>query len=221
MGYLSNPQYREPLMMEGGDDAKQKHFGIEDHDKCCICIPLETGMNIVTVLSWFSMIGCIIVALTVGAVEGVASGEISTASYANVNCDHPTAAYKSYCKALSKAKDANNGFLGFTILCFVAAACSLIGVGMMSYWMCCGKGSGKGAKFLFWGMIIQAFSIAPWIVAFFVEPEVSWGGVIGTAVDLLFYCYLVHCAKRIWDDHPDHPKNAGGAQAAPMEAVNE
>merc|ERR1719440_861740 len=111
MGYNSTPQYREPLMMEGGGDgeAKKKFMGIEEWDKCCFCIPLETGMMIITIFSWCNAIGAVLVALLTGAASAVATGAVSadstTVSYATNYCSGSNldAAQKRSCAALKKA----------------------------------------------------------------------------------------------------------------------
>jgi hypothetical protein len=204
-GYLEQPSYREPLMFDGGDVEVRK-AGCEPWDKCCFCIPVETGMKLVAILAWLDAVGMVIIALTMGVAGAVATGATDITSDLTKGM---TAEQKKTFEAASKhAKSASSGISDgdiqfFMILCFVAAFLSLTAAILMSYWMCCSKGSAGGYKMLFWGTIAQALSYAIFTVGFFIGATVSGG--ISACVTLLWYVYIVTVAKRLHDD-----KNGSG-----------
>merc|ERR1712070_1093530 len=103
--------------------------------------------------------------------------------------------YTSFSAAM-KAEDADehesvsqakNTFLGFMIISYVAAVFLLIASCLMSYWMCCGKGTAAAAKKLEYGCICQALAFLTYCVAWILIPVGTWAGLIPTLIDLVWY----------------------------------
>jgi hypothetical protein len=83
-GYTEVPSYREPLMLDDGEEATVKKAGCEDANKCCMCFPIETGLKVVAGLSWCNTVGMFVLVyiLSVAStVASTASSEISNSSY--------------------------------------------------------------------------------------------------------------------------------------------
>merc|ERR1712166_743368 len=216
-GYLSSPQYREPLMYDGGDVEVQKR-GCEEADKCCFCIPAETAMKIVTVLAWINAVGVVAIAVGMGEVGAIANTGLSaahvtiTSDSMNGDLNKKIASYDN--NAISTASDWVTGFM---IVSFISAAFCVIAALLMSFWMCCSNGSEKGGKALYFGAIAQAIAF---IVAFFMMPTVAWSGVIACIVDMLWYVYICVVAKHIYSKTIENKEEAPMMEA-PMAAINE
>jgi hypothetical protein len=216
-GYTEVPSYREPLMFDGGEQAAVEKAGCEDANKCCMCFPIDTGLKVVAGMSWCNTVSMFILAFVMSA-GAAAAGSISdsvknaeTNGYHVSSSDSNTSAADAIKHAEGDAKDTMTGFL---IVSIVSAVLQMIASILMSMWCCCGSADqAKSSKHMYHGTIAQFLAFAVFTVAWFLMPIIVWPALIGTAVDLLWYGYIIMVAKRF------HAQMQVGVKAA--EAVVE
>merc|ERR1711971_327401 len=150
-------------MFEGGGEPARK-AGCEDYNKCCLCIPIDIGMKIVTIFGWLwtaSMIGVAIGMSEVNSAVSSVSDSYSVSygtsasfglmtSLNSLNTltlkDEDKKAAAALKKVGKEDHYSSDPLIPFLIISYVAAAFLLIASLLMSYWMCCGKGTAAAKK---------------------------------------------------------------------------
>jgi hypothetical protein len=205
-------------MFDGGEQAAVEKAGCEDANKCCMCFPIDTGLKVVAGMSWCNTVSMFILAFAMSAGAAAAGSISDSMKNAETNGYHVSSSDSNTTGADAVnhvVGSADESFTGFLIVSIVSAVLQMIASILMSMWCCCGSADqAKSSKHMYHGTIAQFLAFATFTISWFLIPTgIIWPALIGTAVDLLWYGYIIMVAKRF------HAQMQVGVKAA--EAVVE